>query len=180
MARSTQTEFAILGLLAQGPATGYDLRKLVQERLSHFWHESLGHLYPTLARLAKKGWIRKRVRPGKRRLDRHEYELTPAGLTALQAWFWEPTQPAPPRNDLLLKVFLGRLAPPGALAEHVAAYRAQRNEDLRTLTHISKLLGAEASEHPDFPNWEMTLRAGILAARAALTWCDETLPKLAT
>jgi DNA-binding PadR family transcriptional regulator len=178
MPRTNQTEYALLGLLADAPATGYDLRKLVDQRLSHFWHESLGHIYPILARLAGKGWVRRRVKPGKRRLARHEYEITADGLAALEAWFWEPAEPVPPRNDLLLKVFLGRRAPPGALAEHVAAYRAQRAQDLAMLMEISRLLAKEAADSPDYPHWDMTLRAGIHAAKAALSWCDETLSRL--
>ena len=177
-ARANRTEYAILGLLAGGPATGYDLRKLVQERLSHFWNESLGHLYPILKRLNAKRWVTKRIRRATRHPARHEYELTAEGRAALHAWFWEPAQPVPPRNELLLKIFLGRMAPPGALVNHIAAYRAQRDQDVRMLEGISKLLAAEASESPDYPFWSMTLRAGIVAARAAVTWCDETLPRV--
>lgn len=36
------TEFAILGLLAEGPLSGYDIKKEVEERLSHFWSQSYG------------------------------------------------------------------------------------------------------------------------------------------
>lgn len=176
--RPNRTEYAILGLLAQGPTTGYDLKKLVEERLSHFWNESFGHLYPILARLHRRGWVRKRTRTAKGRPSRNEYSLTEAGRTALREWFWEPLLPLPPRNELLLRIFLGRSAPSGALAQSVAAYRAQRTEDLRTLEYIAKQLATDAADSPDYPQWEMTLRAGILAARAALAWCDETLPKL--
>lgn len=179
-ARPNRTEYAVLGLLARGPTSGYALKKRVEEQLSHFWHESFGHLYPILARLHRRGWVRKKTRTAKGRPSRNEYSLTEAGRTALQQWFWEPLQPLPPRNELLLRIFLGRSAPPGALAQHVAAYRAQRADDLRTLEYIAKQLAAEAAGDPEYPQWEMTLRAGILASRAALTWCDETLPKLST
>jgi hypothetical protein len=30
---------------------GYDIKKEVEERLSHFWSESYGHIYPMLRRL---------------------------------------------------------------------------------------------------------------------------------
>lgn len=160
--------------------TGYDLKKLVEQRLSHFWSESFGHLYPILKRLHEKGWVKKRIRAAKGRPSRNEYALTEAGRSALRQWFLEPMLPLPPRNELLLRIFLGHSAPPGALAQHVAAYRAQRAEDLRTLERIAKQLAAEARDQPDYPQWDMTLRAGIIAARAAVAWCDETLPRLST
>jgi DNA-binding PadR family transcriptional regulator len=49
MPRSSQTETAVLGALSVMPMTGYALREAIRDVLGHFWSESFGQIYPTLA-----------------------------------------------------------------------------------------------------------------------------------
>ena len=44
---------AILGLLLMHDASGYDIRKLAEGSIGHFWSESYGQIYPTLKRLVR-------------------------------------------------------------------------------------------------------------------------------
>ena len=53
MARTSQTRLAVLGALSVEPMTGYAVRAAIAETLGHFWHESFGQIYPTLAELEK-------------------------------------------------------------------------------------------------------------------------------
>ncbi|NBC30055.1 MAG: hypothetical protein GVY29_08710 [Spirochaetes bacterium] len=48
---------AVLGVLAYGPSTGYEIRKLLSDTTSHFWKESYGQIYPTLEELRNEGLI---------------------------------------------------------------------------------------------------------------------------
>ena len=50
-------EFAILGLLQEGPLHGYELRKQLGRRLGGFRAFSYGSLYPALRRLVRAGLI---------------------------------------------------------------------------------------------------------------------------
>ena len=52
MARMNKSRFALLGLLSLGAMSGYDLRKLFEQSLIHFWSESFGQIYPMLRSLA--------------------------------------------------------------------------------------------------------------------------------
>ena len=63
MARKRKTWFAILGLLRWKPMSGYDIKKLVEMGLSHFWSESYGSLFPTLNALVDEGLATKRNDP---------------------------------------------------------------------------------------------------------------------
>jgi len=178
MPTSNRTEYAILGLLAQGPKSGYDINQVVEERLAHFWHESLGHIYPILKRLRERGWVERRVEEGRAGPPRHEHSLTPEGREALEGWFREPLEPTPPRNELLLRVFLGHLADPADLIRTVSEYRDERARSLERFRGIATMLEAEASGDPELPFWMLTLRAGIRSAEAAVAWCDEALDVL--
>ncbi len=57
-------EFAILGLLHEGPMHGYSLRKELGLRLSGFRVFSYGSLYPALRRLSRAGLIIEEPGPG--------------------------------------------------------------------------------------------------------------------
>jgi DNA-binding PadR family transcriptional regulator len=50
-------EFAVLGLLAESPLHGYELRKRLNAMLGTFRAFSYGSLYPTLRRMQAQGWV---------------------------------------------------------------------------------------------------------------------------
>ena len=51
MSRHGTTELAVLGALSVEPMSGYAVRAAITGTLGHFWSESFGQIYPTLARL---------------------------------------------------------------------------------------------------------------------------------
>ncbi|MGH3097887.1 MAG: PadR family transcriptional regulator [Streptosporangiales bacterium] len=55
--RADALELAVLGLLADAPLHGYELRKRLAALLGPFRAISYGSLYPCLKRLAARGWI---------------------------------------------------------------------------------------------------------------------------
>ena len=73
-------EFAVLGLLHEGPTHGYDLRRRLNTALGPFRALSYGTLYPALRSLLERGLIAEAEDPaavGRRK--RVVYELTAAG-----------------------------------------------------------------------------------------------------
>ena len=50
-------EFAVLGLLTEGPLHGYELRKRLSTRFGAVRRVSFGSLYPTLRRMQSLGWV---------------------------------------------------------------------------------------------------------------------------
>lgn len=55
MARQRTTRHAVLGMLAEPPMSGYELRSEIAGSIGHFWQESFGQLYPTLRELSTEG-----------------------------------------------------------------------------------------------------------------------------
>ncbi|HUH70138.1 MAG TPA: PadR family transcriptional regulator, partial [Mycobacterium sp.] len=100
---------AALGLLAQRPASGYDLLKRFQESMAHVWPATQSQLYGELGKLADAGLI-KLSEVGPR--GRKEYAITDAGRTELHRWMASPQDDPPFRSAQLLRVFLlGELTP---------------------------------------------------------------------
>ncbi|MEV0530952.1 PadR family transcriptional regulator [Kitasatospora sp. NPDC050463] len=93
---------ALLGLLSDGPASGYDLLKLFDTSLANAWPATQSQVYTELARLAESGLITVAAQ-GPR--GRKEYTLTDTGLAELRHWLTETTPVLHARSDLLLRVF---------------------------------------------------------------------------
>ena len=53
----TAVTWAVLGLLAHSPRSGYDINRNVDRTIRHFWAASYGQIYPELRRLEVAGWI---------------------------------------------------------------------------------------------------------------------------
>ena len=55
MAKANKSRYAILGMLALEAASGYQIKKEMEESTSNFWHESYGQIYPILKLLTENG-----------------------------------------------------------------------------------------------------------------------------
>ena len=64
------SRFALLGLLALRPMSGYEIRKTIERSISNFWNESFGQIYPTLADLVAEGLVREVPSKSSRRARR--------------------------------------------------------------------------------------------------------------
>jgi DNA-binding PadR family transcriptional regulator len=132
-------EYALLGLLAEGPQSGYDVRKVFATTAMRVYSDSPGSIYPALARLARRKLVlARRERTGRRRTA---YALSPRGRALVRGWLAEPvTVTDVMRNDgsLELKLaFMSRLLPMrlvSFLDEWSAAAEALAVETARDLT----------------------------------------------
>jgi PadR family transcriptional regulator AphA len=178
MGEQQGSKYAILGMLTLRPMSGYDIRKTVQESIRYFWSESYGQIYPALKRLEAHKLVKRARGVQKGRAGRQVFALTRAGRRVLQEWLTRQPQMQPFRNELLLKLFFGRLAPRGACLEHVRQFRQRQEDLLRTYRQVELRLRREHEQHPDLPFWLMTLTYGVHQARALRDWCDGTLAAL--
>ena len=176
MARESQTDVAVLGALSVEPMSGYRIRRTIAEVFGHFWTESFGQIYPTLARLEADGLVRSR--PGTR-ANASTYEMTPAGRDRLYERLAEPVVSAPARNALLLRVFLGASLGPEAMVEHLDRAEAEAQERLATFAAIRLAIDCEPLARQHGPYWLATISAGEHAARAVVDWVRETRVALA-
>src|SRR3954452_2918494 len=176
MARSDQTQMAVLGALSVMPMTGYAVREAIRSTLGHFWSESFGQIYPALAELERQSLVERR---GPEHAGSSTFSLTPAGLARLRELLAEDIQPVRPRNGLLLRLFFGRQLGPEACRERVLTARDQAGEQLAQLEKVRRELEAGADHGDDAPYWLLTVSAGEHSARAALAWAEETLAALA-
>ena len=99
-----KTRYAILGMLFEGPTTGYEIKSLMGRSTVYFWRESDSTIYPMLKVLAKEGKVLpETVYVGKKKKE--VFSVTEAGREEFKAWLESPTGSETPRNEFLLKLF---------------------------------------------------------------------------
>ena len=173
--RPNQSMFAMLGLLSIRPMTGYELRKLSEESIQHFWRESFGQIYPSLRALEAQGMVTRTEEMGKvrGRPARQVYALTDEGREALRTWVAAPARPEVPRNELLLKLFFGGQAPAEANLRQIAERRGMCEKELEGYKAIEKRIRAAYQGCADLPYWLLTLNYGKRYTEVEIAWCDE-------
>jgi DNA-binding PadR family transcriptional regulator len=118
------TAKVVLGMIAVGARTGYEIKRQVERSTAFFWGASFGQIYPELERLERAGLIRASS-PGIRR--RREFDVTRAGRAALREWLAEGGAGTFAfRSEALLKAFFADLASPEA---QLANARDQRERE---------------------------------------------------
>lgn len=99
-----KTRYAILGMLLDGPCSGYEIKSLMGRSTAYFWRESDSTIYPMLKLLAKEGKaLSKIVYVGKKKKE--VFSITELGRAEFKTWFENPTGSEIPRNEFLLKLF---------------------------------------------------------------------------
>src|SRR5436305_12327960 len=162
----------ILGMIAFGKHTGYDIKQLVDKSTRHFWAASYGQIYPELRRLEEAGLIRGRSEPSGARA-RTVYELTGAGQTELLAWLGSDGEPVYElRDEGMLKLFFSDALPERRI-ENVRQMRLRQERKLEQLRSIEPV----ASHGPAGPR--LTLELGIDFTQWLVAWCETTERRLA-
>ncbi|MFF7748661.1 PadR family transcriptional regulator [Streptomyces sp. NPDC007971] len=100
---------ALLGLLSERPASGYDLLKRFETSLANVWPATQSQIYTELTKLAGSGLITVAAE-GPR--GRKEYALAEEGMAELRHWLTETKPQRNTRSDLLLRVFFLGVLPP--------------------------------------------------------------------
>lgn len=182
MAKENKSRYAILGMLALEPASGYQIKKLMELSTSNFWSESYGQIYPILKQLTQEGLATSHTEKQEGKPERNIYTLTPSGKAELLSWLSEPVDAMPERNELLLKLFFGQLIPVKeniAQLEHFQEFQLgllQKYQDIEE--YLRTCIAEESSQAVDHNYSLITVRYGIHRCQALLAWCAETLETL--
>jgi DNA-binding PadR family transcriptional regulator len=176
MARSDQTQTAILGALSIMPMTGYALREEIRDTLGHFWSESFGQIYPALAELERQELVERKSPEGSRSTT---FGITEAGLARLRALLAEPAQTAKPRNGVMLRLFFGSQLGPQACTEIVLEARQRAEQQLAAMAAARAELRETPSLADNAAYISITISAGEHSALATIAWADDALAGLA-
>jgi len=137
---------AVLALLADKPAHGYELKSSFEQAVGEQWGGlNIGHLYQILDRLSRDGLIESERRPQPVKPDRVVHHLTAAGRTELERWLSEPsTRQRGYRDDFFLKLMAATQANDQQTLHGVL--RRQRTHLLRELRSLTEARAKSPSD----------------------------------
>jgi PadR family transcriptional regulator AphA len=171
-ARVNRTRYVALGMLANGPMTGYAMRQAIARSVGHFWQESYGQLYPTLHRLADEGLAVARPKSGGPGRDSAAYSITERGRAELARWLALPPVLEARRDEVLLKTFFAGAVPPSVTAANLGYVADRVRASLSELEAIAGRWQEKTRGHPNAPFWRLTLDFGLSFHRMLLRWVE--------
>jgi DNA-binding PadR family transcriptional regulator len=161
---------ALLGLLAEEPASGWDLSRRFEDLLGSVWPAKHPQIYGELRKLQDDGLIAAESE-GPR--GRKEYRITDAGLTEVRRWLAEVEVDHTFRLEPLLRSVFFWLMTPGQLAEHLdreAAYYHNLAAFYREIA-AAKDRGDYGTE-PQTQSIRIAAEAGIRLTQALGEWAE--------
>ena len=162
--------YAILGLLAQKPRHGYELRSAFEAVVGGDanWDVKPAQIYTTLERLEEAGLVERSSDLGEGdEPSRRVYALTAPGHAALAEWFAEGVTPDHQRDEFFVKLMTALVSGEGKLDRIIQTQRAHLFQDLHA-----------ATSHRDSydPHTEMAqillLDKAVMHLEADLRWLD--------
>ena len=98
-----------LGMLTDGPASGYDMKKCFESSFGHFFPAGYGSIYPALATLARNGLVEFEEIPQDGKPDRKVYSITVKGREALMKSLSNPSPSHKIRSEFLAMLWFADL-----------------------------------------------------------------------
>ena len=174
-------EFAVLGFLNYQPYTGYDLKKIFDNSIRHFWPADQSQIYRTLARLTDLGFVEMEKIPQDDRPDRKVYHITDAGRVELVKWLSANPPMSEPRSAALIQVFFaGQLSDEEILAkfEGLAALLRAVMETYDQVPARLQPYQQEITSPREHFFWMLTLDNGLRSMRANLEWAEDVIKQI--
>jgi PadR family transcriptional regulator AphA len=161
----TAVTWAVLGLVAMEPRSGYDVKRIIDKSVRHFWAASYGQIYPELRRLEQAAWIEGDDAPRGGR-SRRVYRVTPEGRQALQAWLHGHETRIELRDESLLRLFFADTLP----HENALALLRGRREGYRGM--LAYLRSLDDGQGKDPPFVDLVYQWGLDYCEWGIEWCD--------
>jgi PadR family transcriptional regulator AphA len=171
-------EYAILGFLNYTSLSGYDLKKVFDMSVQHFWPADQSQIYRTLAQLTKQGWAEMEMIKQTERPNRKVYHITDIGRRELIRWLSEPPPVYASRSaDLIQVFFFGQLSDDLILQRFEDYLQMMRGVLARYEEVQPKLaegIPISPSERENF-FWMLTLDLGFRTIRTNIEWAEHVI-----
>ena len=173
-------DYAILGFLNYKPFSGYDLKKILDVSVRHFWNADQSQIYRTLARLSESGLTEIELVEQSDRPDRKVYHITPKGRETLRAWLGGPVPQEPHSAPLIQVFFSGQLSDEEILAKFQVVTTMFRmilagyDQVPGQIENFTREIGSPRESY----FWMLTLDLGIRTMRAQIEWGEEVIRAL--
>jgi DNA-binding PadR family transcriptional regulator len=159
-------KYGILGLLAEQPLHGYEVKSRFEELLGGTWEVNIGQVYATFQRLERDDLIEAVGERGDR--GKLAYRLTDAGRQNLEEWLETPeAEPQPMREEVYVKLLLGNRLGNGSLERLLSRQRSVHVQRLKDLAELE-----DQARQENQRGVVLMLKGAILHTEADLKWFE--------
>lgn len=176
--KKNKTRYVILGLLNEEHLSGYEIKRIIDTRLSFFWSESFGQIYPQLKELEIEGLIVASDQADENSKASKKYMITEQGKEALQQWLAIPVEKEIIRYEVLLKLYFSDAASSDIMLEHIKEFELNHNKQRKLFDKFEKQLKRDINVHSNHEQVLMVLSFGQRVWEAYADWCEETIKSL--
>ena len=175
-----KTGYVILGLLRDENLTGYEIKSYIDHRMSFFWQESYGQIYPELNALLSKGMI---VEDGADHTEnckraKIKYVITEKGLAEFNCWMKENNEKDTVRSEALLKFFLASDSNKEELIQHLDSFQKQNEDRLQLYRRFEMNLTEYSNVHDNHKHILEVLALGIKQQELFCSWSNDYIKRL--
>ena len=127
---------AVLGLLAQHPRHGYELRAAFEAVAGgeEYWDVKPAQIYTTLTRMEKSGLIAEQSVEQDSGPEKRIYNITPAGYQALDGWFAAGIAQTHHRDEFFIKLMLALVLESADPYQVIHTQRTHLYKELHAIT----------------------------------------------
>lgn len=166
---------AILGLLAQRPRHGYELRAAFSAVIGgdENWEVKPAQIYTTLNRLEEAGMVWQQAVEQDGGPEKHIYAVTETGLAALREWFDDGIPPEHQRDEFFVKLMTGLVSGAADPTRIIQIQRSLLYKELHAATTLRESYNPRAEIAQI-----LLLDKSIMHLEADLRWLDITEMRL--
>lgn len=173
-----KTKYVILGLLNEEHLSGYEIKRIIDTRLSFFWSESFGQIYPQLKALANEGLIVASDQADRNGTASRKYMITEQGKEELQQWLMIPVEKEIIRYEVLLKLYFSDATSSDIMLEHIKEFELNHNKQRKLFDKFEEQLKRDINAHNNHEQVLMVLSFGQRVWEAYADWCQATIKSL--
>ncbi len=135
-----------LGILTLGNNTGYEIKKVFEDELSHFYEASYGSIYPALSRLTDDGLVSCQTMVQEGRPDKKIYSITTSGRMAFMDALLQPPGKDKLRSDFLAILRFADLLPARHLSQLIEDRMADYHKRIGKLEECQNTAASSAEQ----------------------------------
>ena len=175
-----KTRYVLLGLLQEEELSGYEMKKIIDMRMSFFWQESFGQIYPELSKMIEEGLIdfSNNESTGKIKREIIRYKIALKGENELKQWMEAENEKDTSRSEFLLKIFLSTERNVVETKKHILQFKEQSEQKLILFNIFDMQLNQELEIHNNHKQILCVLNLGIRQAKLYIDWSKEILEGL--
>ena len=160
--------YALLALLLDNGATGYDLAKRFDSSVANFWGALPQQLYQELASMERDGLVDGEVVVQTARPNKRVFKINNAGRRTLVDWFETPVRARPFKDELLVRLYASDLVEPERGIALLQEGIRQHEQKLQAYLGVQRILLRGRSEEQYV---RMARRAGpYITLRSGIDW----------